>query len=145
MLSSHACPCTAGASISIGASAKKDLMCALGSHKAEKALTYSQGSVVFVHAFARCAILHASLYTWFMSQILQVGLKRSIGGRAGIKQIIWQSIVFEKAVAQDNGFEFRGARAIASLNFKRSREAVKAFAGGSMISKPQRRTGSRQG
>ena len=98
-------------------------------------LKYSQGSVVFVHAFAHCMILHASLYTWIMSQILQGGLKRSIDDSAGINQIIRQSVTFEKVVAQDNGFEFRRARAIASLDFERSREAIKEFAGGSMISK----------
>jgi hypothetical protein len=73
-----------------------------------------------------------------MSQLLQGRLKRSIGDSAGIKQIIRQSITFERAVAQDNGFEFRRARAIASLNFGHSREAVKEFAGGSMITKANR-------
>jgi hypothetical protein len=63
------------------------------------------------------------------------GLKRSIGDSAGFKLIIRESVSFERAVALDNGFEFRRARAIASLNFEHSREAVKEFAGGSMISK----------
>ena len=81
---------------------------------------------MFVHAFAHCMILHASLYTWFMSQILQGGLKRSIGDSAGIKQIIWYGIICEKAVAQDDRIEFLRARAIASRNCEHSRETSRA-------------------
>ena len=56
-----------------------------------------------------------------------MGLKRSIADSAEIKQFIRQDIIFAKAVAQDNGFEFRRARTIASLNFEHSRDTIRYY------------------
>ncbi len=51
--------------------------------------------------------------------------KRSKGNSAGVKQIMWQGITVEKAVASANGFEMPRARAIAGLNFEHCRETIR--------------------
>ena len=76
-----------------------------------------------------CMMLHSCLYTRFMSQFLEEVWKRIICDSAGIKQIIWQSVTFEKVVAQDNGFDAPKANAIANLNFEHCRETIRLLSG----------------